>query len=116
RRTSRVEGAEEYDPASQRKAARTHGGWIERQAPLLMEVRPSAEVATEKHGSHIAAETTRGSRRVRQCCSQLDFMHTRAIDGTRHRQENNSPRPAMTETQVPAMAAARAQRGQRQAF
>ena len=101
RHTTGVGGEEVDDPASQRQAARTHRGRVERQAPLLIEVRPSTEVATEKHGSHIAAEPTGGSRRVQQRCSQLDFVDPRAIDGTRHRQETNSPRPAMAETLVP---------------
>src|SRR5205823_8794895 len=76
----------------------------------------STEVATEKHGSHIAAEPTGGSRRVRQRCSQLDFVDPRAIDGTRYRQETNSPRPAMAEALVPGVATACDERGQRQAF
>ena len=70
------------DPASQRQAARAHRDRIERQAPLLMEVRPAAEVAAEKDSPHIAAETTGGRRRVRQRRSQLDFMDPRAVDGT----------------------------------
>src|SRR6266851_828471 len=78
---------EVHDPAPQRQAARTQRVRVERQAPLLFDVGPAAEVATEEYGPDIAFQAARSASRVPQCRSELDLVDPRAVDGARDGEE-----------------------------
>ena len=105
-----------HDTAAQRQPARTQGGRIERQTPLLVHVGPATEVTTQQHSTNIVLQATRRRGGIRQCRAERDFVDPRAVDGAGDRKQANAARPVMTKTPVPRVAPASDQRGQREAL